>query len=113
MFSDAAMKMSIRNVIYFTGLAVYQLLGLNCGIDMAQAAEPRPRITSVRVGIAGHYKVGCWTPISIDTATTENLENGQVAVTVVDSDAVPTTASAPLQFQTAGNGRPTTVVYTK
>jgi hypothetical protein len=107
------MKLRIRNVICFAFVLSMQLPGLECRALLAAAAEARPKISAVRVGIAGHYKVGCWTPIWVETEAAENLADAHIAVTVVDSDAVATTASAPLQTTARAGGRPTTVIYTK
>ena len=82
----------------------------------AETAIAEPKIVAARIGLKNHYKVGFWTPVSVDvdyTAGAEAAKDLRVDVTVVDSDGVATTASAPLSTQTASDGRRSAVVYTQ
>ena len=60
-------------------------------------AEPLldPVIRSVQVGFHGVYKLGCWTPITVELEGQQLAYTGHVAVTVPDSDGVPTTVVSP------------------
>lgn len=63
------------------------------------AAEPpaAPDIVGVRVGFAGHYKVGLWTPVAVTLCGSREPVDGQVVVTVPDGDGVPSRYLAPAQ----------------
>jgi hypothetical protein len=57
------------------------------------------QIVDARVGFKNHFKLGCWTPITveIDGIGAPGESNGlRMDVTVMDSDGVPTTASVPV-----------------
>jgi hypothetical protein len=57
------------------------------------AQDAGPTISGLQVGFAGLYKLGCWTPLSVElTAGTEPVQ-GELTVTVPDGDGVPTTVS--------------------
>ena len=43
-------------------VAVFWLPGTAAATD---AEVPPPKILGVRVGLAGHYKVGTWTPVEV------------------------------------------------
>jgi hypothetical protein len=81
------------------------------------AAQPgnsdRPQITSIRIGVANHYKVGHWTGLHVDVAGIAGLENPRIEVRVVDNDGVRATTAAPLTKSTMGGARETAIVYTK
>jgi hypothetical protein len=67
-------------------------------------ADPRlPEIIGVRVGFAGHYKVGYWTPIEVKLRGGTKPALGIVRVVVPDADNDPTVVGTP-------DGRPTTVL---
>ncbi len=81
-----------------------------------QVTSAGPRIADVRVGLMNHYKLGCWTPVSVDVTGVTNAEmakNLRIDVTVADSDGVNTTASAPVSLQSDQDGRWSAVVYTQ
>ena len=80
----------------------------------AQAAEDaQPRIAAIRVGLGGCYKVGHWTPICVDTSGLTSSEEVRIEVTVIDSDGVETTSSAPIQSTEDVETNGTATVYTK
>jgi hypothetical protein len=54
-----------------------------------------PQILDVRVGIAGHYKPGLWTPVRVTLAASQEPVEGRVIVTAPDSDGVPSRFSTP------------------
>lgn len=91
------------------------------GVALALAVSPRasiaatqrsaPRIEQIRVGLAGHYKVGLWTPVYVETDSVAS-EGRLVEVTVADSDNVATTATATLT-NLPNVYRSAAMVYTK
>ena len=79
-------------------LCVLAALSGGC-LDAAVAQRetvPGARIKDCRVGFAGAYKVGHWTPVWVDVVGAAALADAQVEVTVNDSDGVPVTVSAAL-----------------
>ena len=57
----------------------------------ARTAEPVAlAIADIRVGFAGHYKLGHWTPIEMLLSAGERAVQGDVEVIVPDGDGVPT-----------------------
>ncbi len=55
------------------------------------ASVSSAEIYSVRVGIDGIYKNGCWTPIAVATDQGSGAGNVPVSIRTVDSDGTPTT----------------------
>ncbi len=82
-------------------------------ISAADKSLSHPTIAAIQVGIQRHFKVGCWTPIRIEAYGIDGLDNPRVAVSVPDSDGVPTTATAPLHSAVSSNDPAAAVVYTK
>jgi hypothetical protein len=72
-----------------------------------------PRIGAIRVGLAGCYLLGHWTPVWVEADGVAALKDPRAKVTVVDSDGVATTAAAPLQPSNGNGAKWTAVVYTK
>ena len=56
---------------------------------LASAGDP-VSITDIRIGFAGHYKLGCWTPVEVLLSAGSQNVNGDVDVIVPDGDGVPT-----------------------
>jgi hypothetical protein len=59
------------------------------------AAEGDPEITGIRLGIAGRYKVGYWTPVEVALKGGQESLQGKLEVTVPDGDGVPTQIDSP------------------
>ena len=58
---------------------------------VARAIEPPPpAIDAIRVGFAGHYKVGYWTPVEVWLSAGAKAARGDVEIVVPDGDGVPT-----------------------
>jgi len=78
--------------------AGWMLLGV---VILASAAEPLrgeeggPEIVSVRVGLAGRYRVGLWTPVEVALRGVDPAAEGEVSVTVPDGDGVPSRVTMP------------------
>jgi len=70
---------------------------LTLGIPLAVSQTPTdaPTIAEMQIGFSGTYKLGCWTPIVIKLVGDTQSHTGQVAVTVPDTDGVPTTIFSP------------------
>jgi uncharacterized membrane protein YhaH (DUF805 family) len=85
------------------------------GLPLVAAAAPKPsdaHIDACRVGFAGVYKVGYWTPISVDVVGAGGLGQAPaIHVTVNDNDGVATTVSAPAPV-TIELDKPATVLLT-
>jgi hypothetical protein len=60
-----------------------------CGFTAGDAAG-NPSIDSLRIGFAGHYKVGYWTPVEVTLAAGAADVRGDLEVVVPDGDGVPT-----------------------
>lgn len=66
------------------------------GVLLVPAADAQavllPEIVEVRVGFAGHYKVGLWTPVEVTLGGRAGA--GEVRLTLPDGDGVPSRVSA-------------------
>jgi len=49
-----------------------------------------PTIADAQIGFGGVYKLGCWTPLTVELRGGSQAWTGRVVVTVPDSDGVPT-----------------------
>ncbi len=62
----------------------------------AHAQKPKdPRITDVRIGFDGAYKLGCWTQVEVTLAAGDEPYTGAVEISVPDADGVPTSVVTP------------------
>jgi hypothetical protein len=62
----------------------------------------------VRVGFAGHYKVGLWTPVEVSLRGGSPDVSGKVSLTVPDGDGVPSRVSLPV-----ARGETSVVLYAR
>ena len=69
-------------------LISFCLLSLFC--STAQAQQPEPTIVDTQIGFNGVYKLGCWTPCTVELQGGSQAYTGRIVVTVPDSDGVPT-----------------------
>jgi len=53
----------------------------------------KAEIAAVRVGLAGCYKPGCWTPVEVTLRGASRLKAGRLSLIVPDCDAVPSVVS--------------------
>src|SRR5437763_182287 len=83
------------------------------GASAASDSDAGPSIAAIKLGIKGYCKVGCWTPVRIETKNIEGLKNPRIEVTVPDSDGVPTTVAAPLPNAGLDKSLRAAMVYTK
>ena len=51
---------------------------------------PEPTIVAAQIGFSGVYKLGCWTPITVELRGGSQAWTGVVVVAVPDTDGVPT-----------------------
>jgi hypothetical protein len=65
-------------------------------------------IVGVRVGFAGRYKVGLWTPVEVRLRGDRQLVSGEVRLTVPDGDGVPSRVRVPV-----GNGETSVPMYAR
>lgn len=66
----------------------------------AVATEPeanRVEIRSIRVGFAGRYKAGVWTPVEVEIRGAGHAVSGRVVFTTADGDGVASRVVAPAQ----------------
>ena len=75
------------------------------GSTGAAIAQEQPKITGLRAGFAGEYKLGCWTPLEVELTGGSKPVVGFVSVTVPDGDGVPTTVMTPANRPVAINAR--------
>ncbi len=74
-------------------VALWGLLG---GLPEGFGQEPsRPEIASVRVGFAGHYKPGLWTPVEVTVRGGSEPLVCRLTLTVPDGDGVPSRYATP------------------
>jgi len=59
----------------------------------SRGEEGGPEIVGVRVGFAGRYKVGLWTPVEVALRGIEPGKKGEVSLTMPDGDGVPSRAT--------------------
>lgn len=59
-----------------------------CAPALIAAENAGPRITGVRVGFDGHYKVGYWTTVVVSLAGGTETVHGRLEVIVADGDGV-------------------------
>jgi len=65
------------------------MLVLTASIAAAQPPS-EPKIVSAQIGFQGVFKLGCWTPLSIEMRGGSQPYTGRLIVTVPDTDGVPT-----------------------
>lgn len=76
--------------------AAYACLFICLAIPAAQAETKKtPTIVSMRVGLNGAYKLGCWTPVEVDLLGGTEQFTGLMVVNAPDADGVPTTVVSP------------------
>ncbi len=71
---------------------------LPAGANATDAQPPEiepPQIAGVRVGFAGRYKVGLWTPVEVTLHGGSRPVSGQLSLTVPDGDGVPSRVATP------------------
>ena len=79
------------------GAVVFLLTGLlSLGPTAAGQQAGGPEIVGVRVGLAGRYKAGCWTPVEVTLRGAGKLNQGRLILTVPDGDGIPSRVSTPL-----------------
>ena len=83
------------------------------GARQLSAQVVEAEIGDVQIGIANCYKVGHWTPVRVEIAGGERLDDRRVEVIVEDSDGVPTRAAAPVGSPGTVSASRSAVVYTK
>jgi hypothetical protein len=71
------------------------LAGLLLWPAVARAVSGQPEVIGIRVGFAGRYKVGLWTPVEVILRGGDEPLDGQVCVTVPDGEGVPSRVSTP------------------
>jgi len=81
--------------LYFWRMAFRRiaLLLTSCWILAATTAfaqSPEPTIADAQIGFDGVYKLGCWTPLTVELQGGSQAYTGRVVVTVPDSDGIPT-----------------------
>jgi len=72
---------------------VLATIALTLAVPLASSQTPSaaPTIRNIQIGFGGIYKIGCWTPIVVELTGGTQPYTGQIAVTVPDTDGVPTT----------------------
>jgi len=84
------------------GAVVFLLTGLlSLGPTAAGQQAGGPEIVGVRVGVAGRYKPGCWTPVEVTLRGVGKLNRGRLILTVPDGDGIPSRFSTPLPCHAA------------
>ena len=102
-------------------ILIVGLLFLLPGAPLSSGAAPAlqpgggPEIAGVRVGVAGRYKPGCWTPVRVALRGVKTLNRGEVVLTVPDGDGVPSRFITPLPSPAPddGTGQTSVVLYAR
>ena len=66
--------------------------------DLRAAQRSAPEIVSAKIGFNGAYKLGCWTPLSVELESGPSAWSGELQVTVPDTDGVPTRITKPVEL---------------
>lgn len=61
-----------------------------CAAPALAQLSPAPKIVDARIGFQGVYKLGCWTPLTVELRGGSQAWTGRLVVTVPDTDGVPT-----------------------
>src|SRR5689334_4704061 len=79
------------------------------------ATAAAPRIANAEMGLNSEYKLGCWTPVTVDIGgvDADAAKHLHVDVTAVDSDGVATIASESLASSSGSDDIRTVTVYTQ
>lgn len=78
---------------------------------VAIGAEERLAIESVRVGFAGKFKIGFWTPVQVKlNSAAWPAESVQVDIEAPDSDGVPVTYAGRVRSEAPGGSGPRTLI---
>ncbi len=78
-------------------------------VDDDTASSDRPNVSTsveiadVRVGIAGMYKLGHWTPVRVTVVTGEQPFSGELALTAPDGDGIPVHFVSALEVPAGGS----------
>ncbi|HUY88145.1 MAG TPA: hypothetical protein VMV10_05400 [Pirellulales bacterium] len=59
-----------------------------CFASPAAAADQKGAVSNIRVGFAGQYRVGCWTPVEVELQGGESDLQGCVELTAPDGDGL-------------------------
>jgi len=65
-----------------------------CIASPALAADSPAAISGLRVGFAGTYRVGCWTPVEVEFSGGEQDLQGRLELTVPDGDGLASVVSS-------------------
>lgn len=77
-----------------TALAIVFLAGAT---TTATAADPPITVENVRVGFGDQYKIGTWTPVSVDLKAGAQPFRGTMEIVVPDDDGTPTSVFKPVE----------------
>ncbi len=87
----------MRPAVVLLLLAALLFFGLPGAASCARGQEAGgAEIVGVRVGLAGCYKPGCWTPVEVTLRGASRLTEGQVDLIVPDGDGIPTKVFTPI-----------------
>lgn len=90
-FAFAVLALLLTVLLTVTGQAAEP--AVSSGPQPATSAGPQ--IIGVQVGLAGRYRTGVWTPVEVTLRGGEQPSEGQVSVTVPDSDGAPNRLTTP------------------
>lgn len=104
-FNDAEESRALR--VGHLVLLILSLLGLSPRALAAGDQTGSASIDSIRIGFAGHYKVGYWTPVEVMLTAGSKDVRGDLEVVVPDGDGVPTRVIEPGVSLAAGEKKST------
>jgi len=90
----------VRLVVFFWCLLLLAVTAEASTPGESASSASEARLGEVRLGWSGVYKLGCWTPLQVEVLPASEASAArvptQIAVTVSDTDATPTTLTQPL-----------------
>jgi len=91
-----------RAVVAIASIVPFLPAALTQAEEAAGLRQADVKIRSVKLGFQGVYKLGFWTPIEIQLASSTDLDDGELQVVVPDGDASPSRYTIPIRQGRAG-----------
>ncbi len=105
----------LLTAVFVSAVLLTPLAACAQGAPAADKTAAAPRITALRPGFAGRFKVGYWAPFAVELTGGSEAVQGRVELLVPDSDGVPTRVRAPAEgtLSLAPGERKNVLVYAK
>ncbi|MHC4177861.1 MAG: hypothetical protein ACYSWU_10160 [Planctomycetota bacterium] len=106
----------VKVFLYSPLLLLVGILLLPARVDAQDGKPPKrelPKIVGVRVGFAGRYRVGLWTPVQVTLRGGSRRASGELSLIVPDGDGVPSRVSTPVAEIPAGENETPALLYAR